>query len=508
VNDQRIGYLLFITFSALVFGVAVFACKRARIRNIDDFVAGGRRVGLGLIASSVMMSWVWTTTILGSAEAGLWFGVTGGFHYAWGAIVPFLVFVPVALRLRRIMPNLTTFTEFVMERYGKATHTTFLIYAIAVCFYVYTEQLIGAGILYEASFGVSYGLVVVLTSCTVTAYIAIGGLRGSLFTDVFQFFVFALATAIVLPWFLSAVGGTPALYQGLSQLASTGPSPNPDLLRWGSLAGFRYGMTALVVAMGQVLFAQGYYQRAISAASDRHLRWGYLIGGVLAWFPIPLAYGTILGSASLVLGPGAGQIESTTGIAPFLIGKYLGAAGTIGFVVLTHMAATSTADTSLSGVQSILVVDLYRRIFGERRQDNAHQILFGRLTTIAFGLLSAGVALLAKGVSLLAFDIFSGILFAAPVGAFLFGVFSRRTSPGVALFSTGAGLAAGLASWALIPDTEINWFVGNVISLCLPVILLFVLTPLFRRKFDFGRLRQWRPSHWVDDPARTLPEEV
>lgn len=508
MSDQSIGVLLFVFLSALIFAAAMFACRRAAIQSIDDLVAGGRRVGLGLIASSVMMSWVWTTTILGSAEAGVWFGVTGGFHYAWGAIVPFLVFVPVALRLRRIMPNLTTFTEFIHERYGKTVHTVFLIYAIAVCFYVYTEQLIGAGILYEASFGVPYGLVVLLTSCTVTAYIALGGLRGSLFTDVVQFFLFALATAVVLPWFLAAIGGTPVLYQELSRLATEGPAPNPDLLRWSSLAGFRYGLTALVVAMGQVLFAQGYYQRAIAAASDRHLRWGYVIGGVLAWFPIPLAYGTILGSAGLVLGPEAGQIESTTSIAPFLIGKYLGLAGTIGFVVLTHMAATSTADTSLSGVQSVLVVDLYRRVF-RARQDSAHQILFGRVTTIAFGLLGGGVALMAKGISLLAIDIFSGILFAAPVGAFLFGVFSRRASSGVALFATGAGLVAGLAAWALIEDSEVNWFFGNVISLCLPVLLLVALTPLFSRKFDFSRLRQWRPRHWADDSARRpLPEEV
>jgi Na+/proline symporter len=509
MSHQITGYLVLGALSALVFLVAFRAWAGRGINGVEDFVAGGRRVGLGLIASSVMMSWVWTTTILGSAEAGLWFGLTGGIHYAWAAIVPFLVFVPIALRLRRLMPKLTTFTEFIQARYGKLAHTVFLIYAVGVCFYVYTEQLIGAGILYQATFGISYHVVVLLTGTVVTGYIALGGLRGSLWTDVFQFFVFALATAVVLPWFLSAVGGPSALYDGMraSALGPADGAANPDLLRWTSTAGFRYGLTGLVVAMGQVLFAQGYYQRAISAVSDRQLRWGYLLGGILAWFPIPLAYGTILGTAGLALGSDISHLESTTSLAPFLVDRYLGLAGTLSFVVLTHMAATSTADTTLSGVQSIFIVDIYRRLFGGRPGAEARQLRFGRIMTIVFGAAGAGVALAAQGVSLLMFDIFSGILFAAPVGAFLFGVFSRRASSGLALVATALGLVGGLGAWILIDDKDLNWFVGNVISLGLPIVLLLVLTPLLSGRFDFSRLRSWRPAPFLDNAGDALPEE-
>ena len=71
-----------------------------------------------------------------------------------------------------------------------------------------------------------------------------------------------------------------------------------------------------------------------------------------------------------------------------------------------------------------------------------------------------------------------------------------------------AGLVAGLSAWALIADPEINWFVGNVTSLCLPILLMLALTPLHRRTFDFRQLSQWRPAHWRDDSTRPLPEDA
>ena len=45
--------------------------KKFPVEGVDDFVAAGRGIPASLVAASVMVSWVWTTTIMGAAEAGI-----------------------------------------------------------------------------------------------------------------------------------------------------------------------------------------------------------------------------------------------------------------------------------------------------------------------------------------------------------------------------------------------------------------------------------------------------
>lgn len=476
------GYVFFTVLGMLIFGVAYVGFRQFRVQTVDDLVTAGRRSGMGLIAASVTASWVWTTTILGSSEAGMLFGITGGFHYAWGAVVPFVIFIPVALRLRRIMPRATTFTQFIRARYGRTTHTVFILFGAGVAFYVYTEQLIGAGILFRTTFGVPYEVAVVLTAGLVTAYIAMGGLRSSLVTDLLQFVVLGIASLVVLPWLLAKLGGPSALFEGLTQVADdeTLQFHNPDALNWLSTAGFRYGLAAVVIAMGQVLLEQGYYQRAIAAASNRTLARGYLVGGVLAWFPIPLVYGTLVGGGGLALGLTVGnELQSTTEVAPYLMSTLLGPIGALMFAAMTFMAATSTADTSLGGIQALLTVDVFEKYGGI---DGSSKVRIGRAATVFVGAAGAVVALPAGDVSLLFYDIFSGIIFAAPVAALLAGMFTRRVSATVALISIGTGLSLGLGLWFGVDNPDLNWFVGNMASLLAPCAVIGLAVLMSKRK--------------------------
>lgn len=498
MDNPIVGYAFFIIMAALIFGTAYWAYKRHVVSTVDDFVAGGRRMGLGIISASIMASWIWTTTLIGASEAGMWFGAMGGFHYAWGAIVPFMVFIPVALRLRRIMPRASTFAEFVRERYGTGVHALFLIFGIGVGFYVYTEQLVGAGILFKTTFGVDYKVAVVLTTSLVVSYIALGGFRGSVVTDLFQFAVVAIACILLVPWLLAEIGGPEFLYQGLERVASDAndPNHNPQATSWFAADGFRYGLAAVVIATGQVLLEQGYYQRAIAAIDRKSLRWAYVIGGIVAWFPIPLMFGLVVGGTGLAMGFGTGaELESTSDVAPYVMSNVLGPVAGMLFAVMVFVAATSTADTSLAGAQSLFTVDVYERYWRKGKADERVQLRFGRIVTVIYGFAGMIVALGLEGHSLLLIDIFSGILFASPVAALVFGLFWGRPSPAAAVISIIVGLGGGLIAWFTIPDDDINWFVGNAISLGAPIILMIVLPFLRQERFAFGRLLNWKPEH-------------
>ena len=91
------GYLILAVFAVIFIGISVFVSKKFPIEGVDDFVAAGRGIPSSLVAASVMVSWVWTTTIMGAAEAGMSFGISGGLNYAWGNSIPFFVLIPLVL---------------------------------------------------------------------------------------------------------------------------------------------------------------------------------------------------------------------------------------------------------------------------------------------------------------------------------------------------------------------------------------------------------------------------
>ena len=67
------GYLILGIFCLYFSSVYPLSSQKKKFpaEGVDDFVAAGRGIPSALIAASVMVSWVWTTTLMGSAEAGM-----------------------------------------------------------------------------------------------------------------------------------------------------------------------------------------------------------------------------------------------------------------------------------------------------------------------------------------------------------------------------------------------------------------------------------------------------
>jgi Na+/proline symporter len=135
-------------------------------------------------------------------------------------------------------------------------------------------------------------------------------------------------------------------------------------------------------------------------------------------------------------------------------------------------------------------VDIYKR--SRPQATEKQQMRFGRLIVWPFGILVAVIAVLLEGVSLLYIDIVFGIIFAAPCAALLLGTLWKKPSETVAVISIVAGFVCGIGAWLLIPNSDIDWFWGNVISLCLPLLLMAVLTPIFPSKFKFSQLKDYK----------------
>ena len=53
----------------------------------EEYMAAGRNVKTGLVASAVVSSWTWAATLLQSSSVAYKYGISGPFWYASGACV-------------------------------------------------------------------------------------------------------------------------------------------------------------------------------------------------------------------------------------------------------------------------------------------------------------------------------------------------------------------------------------------------------------------------------------
>ena len=264
------GWIVLVGFGVILITISLLVARRFGTADVDGLVVAGRSLPFGLVAAAVFVAWVWTTTLLGAAEAGFWFGISGGLNYAWGAAFPFFIFIPLAMRMRRIMPRTTTFVEYMRERFSDNFAKVYILFGVALVFYVCVEQSVGLGYTMQYSFGMNYKLMAVLMSLLFASFIAIAGLRGSVYNSVFQFFVIAIVVFVAMPIILGKVGLTNA-YEGMKDVATNvaNPNHNANALNIFSFAGFRYGLVAFAVAIGQIILSQGYYSAALAAVTAR-----------------------------------------------------------------------------------------------------------------------------------------------------------------------------------------------------------------------------------------------
>jgi solute:Na+ symporter, SSS family len=264
-------------------------------------------------------------------------------------------------------------------------------------------------------------------------YVALGGLWGVLWTDLFQF---ALKMAIVIgvAWYaVAAAGGMSTLLARLAEMrAAAGPGAGdataffPDFSRPFSQEGlWLLPVITFVVNIGLQWWAfwypgaepggGGYIAQRIFSAKDEK-------NGLLAvlWFNVahyalrPWPW-ILTALAAVVLYP---HLEHPETGYMLVVSQHVPPA-LRGIVIAGFMAAfMSTIATQLNWGASYLVSDFYRR-FIKRDADDKHYVLISRLATVLLVIASAGISVLLS-------DIRSGWQVVLEVGAGTGGVYLLR----------------------------------------------------------------------------------
>lgn len=423
------GVALAVTVIALgAFTVAGVLHARGRVMTLDDYITArgstGPAVTTATVVASVMGAWI----LLAPAEAGAAFGgLPAILGYAVGSAIPFLLFVPVGLRVRRLLPSGHSLTELALARYGRLMYVLVAVVSLFYMSVFLAAELTGVAAALALLADVPQWQTAALIGGFVLLYTAYGGLVASVFTDTLQ-------ALVILPLLIVSFVGAVVALGGTGELHATAVSTDPTLLDPTFGPGVAFGVYVAFAVIGANMLNQGMWQRVYAARDGASLRRGFGVAAA-AVLPMVLLAG-LFGVVAAALGLTA---DGGASVAFFLVvleafPEWLA----LCVVVLAVLLVASSADTMCNAIASLVTVDL-ARLFdaGGRGLGRA-----GRALTafVAIGATVVG----AQGYSVLALFLTADLVAAAVFIPFLAGLWSRDLSDVGAVLASLAGLTVGV----------------------------------------------------------------
>lgn len=466
------GIFWLVLFSALFAVLGVIHARKER-STLEDYVIARNSQGAIATITTLLATTLGAWILFAPAQAATWGGLAAIIGYALGAMSPRLLMIPLGRRMRRLVPQGHTLTEFVIERYGKPMYGLTLCIMMFYMFIALTAEITAMSKLVTLVAPVPLWVTATIVMAFTLLYTSYGGLRASIFTDKAQMLVIVplLFVLVVLGW--RAVGSGGEAIAGLQARA-------PQLLDLNDPVGVKAGLTFFVAILLTGLFHQGNWQRVYSARDTRTMRNGFLLGGLLA-APVIFIMG-LFGLAFIGMGhSGDSSVALFTVLMPHVPLWFA-----VALIPLGLALVMSTADTAISAVSSIVAVDA-RRLMPQASKSTL--MAWSRWLIVLLAIPVVFVA--SQNYSVLYLFLLADLLCSAAAFPVFFGLFNRRYDGPAALVSTVAGLVAGLSLFPAPGDKPVYLLESFLLAALVPVAVSAIMM-ICRRSalhFDFATLK-------------------
>lgn len=463
--NSFIGYATMIVFGLIMVAIAIHL-KRNGKNNLDDFLSARESMSLPVTMSSLVVVWVWSSSLMGAAEGAFNFGVAGFYMYGVSVLLSsLLIGWPVFKRVRKMAPSISTLPEFMKYRLGTRTHLIFAIVGILQSFFWAVLQITAIGLVMNVLFGIPHGTAVIVGSLIVTTYVAIGGLRASIGTDVVHFSMLLILLAVIIPLTLWAAGGPAEIYRGL---ANSSVETATLLYTKESVTGWL--LVSILSFINYAIIDQSVWQRVY--ASKKGTESKLILGTTFLWLPIPAVAG-LIGMIGLAKGFQVNPSE----VLPAVVGELLGTWGAYAMAIIMIATILSTTDSCLNALSTLIVRDIYLSYIRKNAPvDAAKEIKIARIVVICGGL---GIAVFSLAqFSILYLNYAVGALTLAMTWPFVLSVFMKKLNKtaafwGLIIGTISAFLLAVLPGAGLIEPIVplwIGYLISHVIAAGIPLL--------------------------------------
>lgn len=374
-----------------------------RQENADSYMVSSGSVGYSMSAASMTATWIWAASFYAAASSGYKYGLSGAIHYGlWGALMILFIY-PFGRRFRKLAPDAHTLAEIMHARHGSASQMMLAGSNVVGSIISLMVNFTAAGALVSILSPLTFVQGVMIAGVGVLSYTFWSGFRSSVFTDFGQLIAMVVAAVIIIPVIFFKLGGPELFEVGMVNLTPEQAS------FYSPTAILEQGAPFFVAVLAYAIGNQTIAQRLFAVRED--LIKPSFITATIGYGSIVIGLG-MLGLLALLAGvePIDGDMNN---LIPQMAATYLSPIMVGLLFVMIIGSLSSTADSDLSALSSIIMTDVYGKQISKNKPNPTTMVWVGRLTMVTATAL--GVIFASLKLDILSMLIFVGALWGAIV---------------------------------------------------------------------------------------------
>src|SRR5438067_12323931 len=401
VHLSPVDLVIIVFYFALVLAIGLYLKEQANTG--EDFFMAGREMAAWVAGLAFLSANLGSLELMGWAGNSYKYGILAA-HWYWIGAIPAMLFLALIMMPFYYVCKTHSVPGYLKLRFGTGAQTISSISFAFMTVFMSGINMYAMAVVMRVVLGWDLNFSILVSSLTVAAYVALGGLRSAIFNEVLQFFLI-WAGALLIPILgLYEAGGWTNLKMQIAERTS-----EQYVHLWSGLGSFTSNpmgihWTGIVFGLGAII-SMGYWttdflvvQRILAAKDIRSAEMAPIIGaGFKMMVPFIVILPGLLGLAVLPEKLVPEPIALATGghtyndVLPLMLARYCGP-GLLGLGITALIAGfMSGMAGNVSAFTTVWTYDIYRPLINPRGSDH-HYVNMGRWTTIIGVLISVGTA--------------------------------------------------------------------------------------------------------------------
>src|SRR5689334_2796852 len=281
VRLSSVDLVVIILYFLTVLGIG-FYLKRYATTG-EDFFLAGREMSAWIAGLSFLSANLGSLELMGWAAAAYEYGILAA-HWYWIGAIPAMLFLAIVMMPFYYISKTHSVPGYLKLRFGESSRALSAITFAFMTVLMSGINMYSMALVMKVVLGWDINVSIWISSITVGAYVALGGLRSAIFNEVLQFVLIWLGAALIPILGLIEAGGWNGLFQQIARNAG-----EDHIHLWKTLGSFSDNpmgihWTGIVLGLGWVT-SFGYWttdflvvQRVLSAKDLRSAKMAPVIG--------------------------------------------------------------------------------------------------------------------------------------------------------------------------------------------------------------------------------------
>jgi len=488
VHLSGVDLVIIVFYFALVLGIGFYL--KGQANTGEDFFMAGREMTAWVAGLAFLSANLGSLELMGWAGNSYKYGILAA-HWYWIGAIPSMLFLALVMMPFYYVCKTHSVPGYLKLRFGVGAQAISSVSFALMTLLMSGINMYAMAVVMRVVLGWDLNFSIMVSSLTVAAYVALGGLRSAIFNEVLQFFLI-WAGALLIPILgLIEAGGWKGLQAKILQNLTEQHAANPGSYThlWSTLGNFNanpmgINWAGIVFGLGAVI-AMGYWttdflvvQRVLAAKDLRSAELAPIIGAAfkmcvpfivilpgllgLALLRDPQGQLLRLVPADLAWSP-AGQAQGLHGydeVLPLMLARYCGP-GLLGLGITALIAGfMSGMAGNVSAFTTVWTYDIYGTLINKNASDE-FKVKMGRWVTVIGVGISIGTAyFVMRQQSIMDYvqSLFS--FFIAPLfGTVLLGMLWKRATPAGGWTGLLAGTlsSVGMYAWVKLDPNAVRY---------------------------------------------------